>query len=201
MEFHEKLQNLRKQKGLTQEQLADILYVSRAAVSKWESGRGYPNLDSLKAIASFYSMSIDQLLSGDEILTIAKEEQNEHTQHLQDLVFGLLDLSAVLYFFLPLFVQQTDGSFQAVSLLKLAEDASWLNTIYALFAAAMILCGVLTLALQNCRYSFWISNNARISLSIHTAGTVLFILSTKPYAAAFSFLFLAIKVLILYKKQ
>ena len=47
MEFHEKLQELRRQKGITQEELAQALYVSRAAVSKWESGRGYPNIDSL----------------------------------------------------------------------------------------------------------------------------------------------------------
>ena len=50
MEFCEKLQLLRKQNGLTQEQLAGRLFVSRTAVSKWESGRGYPNLESLKDI-------------------------------------------------------------------------------------------------------------------------------------------------------
>ena len=53
MEMNEKLQELRKQKGLTQEQLAQVLIVSRTAVSKWESGRGYPNIESLKAIAKF----------------------------------------------------------------------------------------------------------------------------------------------------
>ncbi|MEE1197563.1 MAG: helix-turn-helix transcriptional regulator, partial [Acutalibacteraceae bacterium] len=42
MEFSQKLQELRRQKGLTQEQLAAALFVSRTAVSKWESGRGYP---------------------------------------------------------------------------------------------------------------------------------------------------------------
>jgi transcriptional regulator with XRE-family HTH domain len=47
MEFNEKLQELRKQKGLTQEELAEKLYVSRTAISKWESGRGYPNIESL----------------------------------------------------------------------------------------------------------------------------------------------------------
>ena len=46
MEFYQRLQELRKQKGLTQEELADKLYVSRTAISKWESGRGYPNIDS-----------------------------------------------------------------------------------------------------------------------------------------------------------
>ena len=54
-EFYEKLQELRKQKGLTQEELAEALYVSRTAISKWESGRGYPNIDSLKGIASYFS--------------------------------------------------------------------------------------------------------------------------------------------------
>ena len=54
MELSEKLQALRRQKGLTQEELAQALYVSRTAVSKWESGRGYPSIDSLKAISRFF---------------------------------------------------------------------------------------------------------------------------------------------------
>ena len=53
MEFNEKLQELRKSRGMTQEELAEALYVSRAAVSKWESGRGYPSIDSLKDISGF----------------------------------------------------------------------------------------------------------------------------------------------------
>jgi len=70
MEFNEKLQELRKQGGLTQEELASKLYVSRAAISKWESGRGYPNIDSLKAIAALFSVTLDELLSSDEALKI-----------------------------------------------------------------------------------------------------------------------------------
>ncbi len=46
MEFSDKLQQLRKQNNLTQEQPAEQLFVSRTAVSKWESGRGYPNIES-----------------------------------------------------------------------------------------------------------------------------------------------------------
>ena len=61
MEFNEKLQELRKSKGLTQEELAEALYVSRTAILKWESGRGYPSIDSLKEISKFFSVTIDEL--------------------------------------------------------------------------------------------------------------------------------------------
>ena len=81
MEFNEKLQELRKQRGLTQEELAEVLYVSRTAISKWESGRGYPNIDSLKEISKYFSVSLDELLSGDELLTIAEEEGKQKEKH------------------------------------------------------------------------------------------------------------------------
>ena len=58
MEFNEKLQQLRTGKNLTQEQLAEQLYVSRTAISKWESGKGYPNIESLKCISKFFSVTI-----------------------------------------------------------------------------------------------------------------------------------------------
>ena len=62
MNLSEKIQTLRKEKGLTQEQFADMLYVSRTAVSKWENGRGMPGMDSLKMIAKEFEISIDELL-------------------------------------------------------------------------------------------------------------------------------------------
>ena len=55
MEFNKKLQELRKSRDLTQEELAEALYVSRTAISKWESGRGYPSIDSLKVISRFFN--------------------------------------------------------------------------------------------------------------------------------------------------
>ena len=54
MELNEKLQQLRKQKGWTQEEVAEMLYVSRTAISKWESGRGYPSIESLKVISKLF---------------------------------------------------------------------------------------------------------------------------------------------------
>ena len=121
MEFNEKLQELRKQKGLTQEELAEMLYVSRAAVSKWESGRGYPNIDSLKAISKFFSVSLDDLLSSDAVLTIAEEESREREKHFRSLVFGLLDCCAAVFLFLPFFGQKAGNAVQGVSLLSLTS--------------------------------------------------------------------------------
>ena len=119
MEFNEKLQELRKQRGLTQEELAQSLYVSRTAISKWESGRGYPNIESLKTIAKFFAITIDELLSGDELLTIAEEDNRQKRKYLRDLVFGLLDCSVAMFFFLPFFGEKTGGVIREVSLLSL----------------------------------------------------------------------------------
>ncbi len=201
MEFHEKLQELRKQRNLTQEELAASLFVSRTAVSKWESGRGYPNIDSLKAIAVFYSVTIDELLSSNELLTVAEAERKQAETHYRDLIFGLLDLSIAMFFFLPLFGQKTDGSIEAVSLLFLTEVSPWLRIFYLASVAAMTLWGILTLALQNCRQSLWMRHKSRISLLINGVSVLLFIISQQPYAAAFLFIFLAIKALILIKKR
>ena len=201
MEFHEKLQELRKQKGLTQEELAQSLFVSRTAISKWESGRGYPNIDSLKAIAKFFGLTIDNLLSGDELLTIAEEDNKQKENHFRDLAFGLLDCSVTMFFFLPFFGQKTDGIIQEVSLLSLTGIASWLKVAYFVVVTGMMALGILTLALQNCQQTFWARNKNKVSFVLNAVGAFLFIISLQPYAAAFLFVFLTIKVFMLIKWQ
>ena len=89
MEFHEKLQELRKSRGITQEELAESLYVSRTAISKWESGRGYPSIDSLKEISNYFSVTIDDLLSSEKMLSIAEKENKANLRNMCDLLFGL----------------------------------------------------------------------------------------------------------------
>ena len=100
MEFSEKLQELRKNRGLTQEELAEILYVSRTAVSKWESGRGYPNIDSLKEISKFFEVSIDDLLSGEKLIDIAEKENKSNIRNICDLLFGIVDLFSFILIFI-----------------------------------------------------------------------------------------------------
>lgn len=201
MEFHEKLQILRKKKGITQEMLAEALYVSRTAVSKWESGRGYPSIDSLKAISKFYDVSIDELLSGDEVLNIAKEEQIQKEKRLRDFTFAMLDCSTVLFFFMPIFSQLSDGEIQAVSLLTLTSVQQYLKIAYIIVLIGMLLCGMITMGLQKFHCEFWKKHGKGVSLLLNSAALLLFIISRQPYAAILSFIFLSIKIWVLLKQR
>ena len=129
MDFQDKLKELRKNRGLTQEELAQALFVSRTAISKWESGKGYPNIDSLKAISKYFCVSLDDLLSTDEIITIAEEDGKQKERHLRNLVFGLLDCSIAMFLFLPFFGQRVDGVIQEVSVLMLTEEEIYIKKI------------------------------------------------------------------------
>ena len=196
MEFNQKLQELRKRKGLTQEELAQLLFVSRTAISKWESGRGFPNIESLKAISGFFSVSLDELLSGEELLTIAETDGREKEETVRDLVFGLLDCGMALLLFLPLF----SANLQAFSLLQLTGVQPYLKTAFFLFVLASVLLGILILALQRFRHPGWVRRKHILSLAVSALGLCLFILCQQPYAAIFTFAFLIIKTLLLIKR-
>ena len=200
MEFHEKLQELRKQAGLTPEELAQALFVSRAAVSKWESGRGYPNIDSLKAIAKHFGVTVDELLSCDEILSLAQEDQKQKENRFRDLLFGLLDISTALLYFLPFFAHRTTGTVQAVSLLNLSDLAPYLKISFLSITAVMILWGILTLAFQGSCGKFRTAVRCRISALLNALGTLLFIIGSQPYGAAFLLVYLVIKMFMLIKR-
>lgn len=197
MEFNEKIKALRKQKGLTQEELAQALYVSRTAISKWESGRGYPNIDSLKALAQFFGVAVDELLSGDEVLTMAEADVRQKASRFHDLTFGLLDCSMALFLLLPIFGQSVDGAVQTVAL---AGIASYLKIVYAVIILLIVAFGIATLALQGCQSAAWVRSKRGASLLFNAMGALVFIISRQPYAAAFVFVFLAIRVLVLLKR-
>ena len=199
--FNKKIQELRKQKGLKQEELAEKLYVSRTAISKWESGRGYPNIESLKALAKFFSVTVDELLSSGEILTIAEEDNKRKEKRFRDLIYGLLDLSIAMLLFLPFFAEKADGAIQSVSLITLGGVQPYLKTAYIAAVITMTVIGILTLVLQNCQTMAWVKSKTTVSLSLGVILVLLFMISSQPYAAVFAFALLAIKVSMLIKRQ
>ena len=79
MKFNEKLINLRKSKGMPQEELGEKLNVTRQTVSKWELGQTTPEMDKLKEISKFFGMTLDELTNEENINTegpIINNEQN-----------------------------------------------------------------------------------------------------------------------------
>lgn len=199
MEFHEKLQELRKRRGLTQEELAQALYVSRTAISKWESGRGHPGIDSLKAIAAFFAVSIDDLLSGDALLTIAQEEGKRKEKRMRAVVFGLLDCGMGLLLFLPLFGQRSADAVRPVSLLSLTAVQPYGKAAFLALVLLSVLAGIGALALQGSGFSRWEAAREKLSLGLGAAAALLFVLTLQPYAAVFTLGLLTIKVLLLIK--
>lgn len=200
MEFHEKLQELRKNRGLTQEELAEALYVSRTAISKWESGRGMPSIESLKAISKFFAVTLDDLLSSEELLVIAEDDHKQKEMHIRDLIYGLLDCSMALLFLFPFFGQKVNGAIQEVSLLALTEIQVYLKILYLVTIVGITAFGILTLVLRSCNGVRWVKYKSKVSLSVNAIGVFLFIISQQPYAAVYVFAFLIIKALMLIKR-
>ena len=196
MTFGEKIKKLRTDSGLTQDELAEKLYVTRTAISKWESDRGYPNIDSLKAISKFFSITLDELLSSDEVLKIAEEDNKQRERRFFDLVYALLDMSMAMLLFLPFFAERTDGVIQSVSLMALGGVPSYLKAAYLVTVIGMALFGVLWLVMQPFQNALWLRCKTNVSLVLGTAAVLLFVISHQPYAAVFAFIVLAIKILV-----
>lgn len=200
MTFGEKLKALRTEKHLTQDELAEKLYVTRTAISKWETDKGYPGIESLKAIASFFSITVDELLSSEEILTIAEKNQKQFKKDLCSLAFGMLDICMSLLLFLPLFAANIDGEIHEASLLSLSGISLYLKIAYFIVVILICISGILTIALQNLSVTVYEKAKNNISLTLGVIAVLLFIVSRQPYAAAFAFSLLAIKVIILIKR-
>ena len=199
MEFHEKLQELRKKKGLTQEELAKELYVSRTAVSKWESGKGYPNIDSLKEISKFFSVTIDELLSSEELITAAKDENRSNIGKIIDLLTGAADIMGIMLVLLPLYPKNTWETITAVALYDYMHISPGIGCVCWVLYAALIIIGAVKVFMnyRNIEKGRDILTAASLILSIIT---VLFLTVTRiPYAASVAFLLLIIKGSMLFK--
>jgi len=201
MEFNEKLQQLRKEKKLTQEQLAEELFVSRTAISKWESGKGYPNIESLKSISKIFSISIDDLLSGEELITLAENENRANIDMTYTLIFGILDLTALAFLFLPLYGRQDGEVIRMVSLFS-DPDANVITwTIYLVLPIIMAIMGIVEIVMQQFLNEKWYSNSRTGSILLHAFSILAFVATRQPYATSLLFLFFMIKVVLLIKSS
>jgi transcriptional regulator with XRE-family HTH domain len=195
MEFNEKLQMLRKNAQLTQEQLAEKIHISRTAVSKWESGRGFPNIQALQNLSKVFDVPVDSLLSSDEILDLAKKDTILQVSKMISLIFGLLDIVQIMFIFLPLYGQQ-DGAFVRMVNLLEKKDISYIRTIYLLSFSLLITCGITGIIIR-------FSNRIRLhrlarlgSFALHILVVIFSIMNREPYVNFLLFFLLIMKAII-----
>lgn len=149
MEFGEKLRNLREKNGMTQQTLAEQLYVTRQAVSRWECGARYPDLLMTKKIADIFAVSMDELVSGEEAKRDTEKEKvlaAPLSGSVQTVLYGISAstwLLCAVFCFIPIFVPGKESA-SAVE----GSDAALmiLATIWNC-ARAAALCGGLCLSL------------------------------------------------------
>lgn len=163
MEFSERLAQMRRHKGLTQEQLADELHVSRTAISKWENGRGVPSIDSLQAIARFFGVTVDELLSANAVLDAALVERRAASRRRFRLASAWLSLAALACMLLPLYKSSLGGLFVPVPLYQLEGP---LTLAFVATQLAMAACGAAALLAIKL-------DGARATTALLTAGDVL----------------------------
>ncbi|GEL06356.1 helix-turn-helix domain-containing protein [Rummeliibacillus stabekisii] len=200
MEFNEKLQQLRKQNNLTQEQLAEQLYVSRSAISKWESGKGYPNIESLKCIAKLFSVSIDELLSGEELISLAETENRSNLKKIYSFISGILDIIAIAFIVLPLY-GKSDGSYiHSVNLLSFTETTWVMLIIYWAIFITMIGLGFATVLFVHFEKESSYNLTKKSSVVIGVLAICFFAAAREPYVTTLLFLLFVMKIYVLMKQ-
>ncbi len=193
MEFGEKLQELRKNKGLTQEELAEILYISRTAVSKWESGRGYPNIESLKEISKFFEVSIDDLLSGEKLIDIAEKENKSNIRNICDLLFGIVDLFSFILVVLPLYPNTIDSFVYSVSLLNYTQTSSINLVFYWIMFCSLFAVGIIKIILTKTKAEKGNKALMEVSIALNIFIVFFLALTREAYAVVIAFLLLVVK--------
>ena len=200
MEFNEKLQELRKARSLTQEELAEALYVSRTAISKWESGRGYPSIDSLKEISRFFSVTIDDLICPDEMITVAENDKREFVSKYVSLICCVLDALLAILMFIPVFGNGTDSS-GAVSLFGLTGISPWVKTLFIVIISIAILNGISGVIIVAFSKPVWNRHRLVTGLVLSILEVIVFIATRQPYAGIVCFAFLVIKGFLIAKTK
>lgn len=197
-EFNETLAQLRSDRGMTQQQLAERLHVSRTAVSKWETGGGYPNLDSLKDIAVLFDVSIDELLSGSEVLGAAEQENRTASDSRIAAAFAALDIAVLALVFLPLYGIPEPGFIRAAPLPEYyAALGEPVVLTYFVPLVLLPLAGTAEAVTRAFGASPRTAKAVRtISFGVHVFAVLLFAAARQPYATAILFALLVAKTAI-----
>ena len=200
MEFSEKLQELRKSRSMTQEELAEHLFVSRTAISKWESGRGYPSIDSLKEISRFFSITIDELICPDEMIAVAEKDKKEFVSKYVSLICNALDILLAILLFIPAFGNGPDSS-ETVALFGLTGISPWVKIVLIVIISITILNGLCGVIIAHFNKTVWNWHRLVTGVILSILSVMIFTVTRQPYAGIVCFAFLVIKGFLIVKAK
>ena len=194
MELSEKIKKIRNDNKLTQEQFAEKMLVSRTAVSKWENGTCYPSIDSLKYMFKTFNVSLDKLLSNEEILEIANNENKNNISKYNSLLFSLLDIIRIIFIFLPLYSYKTNDYIYSVSLFDSNDLGTTLKIIFMLIFIIFLVLGIIELI-----FNFKGNNRLinKISMFLDIISIFFLLFTRQPYLIALMFIIFIIKIIML----
>lgn len=194
MELCKKIKKIRNDNKLTQEQFAEKMLVSRTAVSKWENGTCYPSIDSLKYMSKIFNVSLDKLLSSEEILEIAKIENKSNMSKYNGLLFCLLDIIRIIFIILPLYSYKTNNFIYSVSLFNSNDLSTTLKIVFILIFIIFLVLGIIEL-IFNFKGNNRLINKISMFLDIISIFVLLF--TKQPYVIALMFVIFIIKIIML----
>ena len=195
MELSKKIKKIRNENKLTQEQFAEKMLVSRTAISKWENGTCYPSIDSLKYMSQTFNISLDKLLSSEEILEIAKTENQSNISKYNSLLFCLLDIVRIIFVFLPLYSYKTNDFIYSVSLFNSNDLGMTLKIIFMIIFIMFLVLGIIELIFN------YKDNNKllnKISMFLDVISIFVLLFTKQPYLIALMFVIFIIKIIMLF---
>lgn len=104
MDMAERLQDLRKKANYSQEQVSDMLGISRQAISKWESGQGKPEIDNIIKLVEIYKVSADYILLGQEKNTVVGVKAKREWSHTARKTIGIIAIIVATAIITVLFI-------------------------------------------------------------------------------------------------
>ena len=194
MELCKKIKKIRSDNKLTQEQFAEKMLVSRTAVSKWENGTCYPSIDSLKYMSKIFNVSLDKLLSSEEMLEIAYMENKNSIFKYNSLLFCLLDVVRIIFIFLPLYSYKTNDFVYSVLLFNSNDLGVLSKIIFMLIFIGFLVLGIIELIFN------YNGNNSflnKISMFLDIISIFVLLFTKQPYIIALMFVIFIIKIIML----
>lgn len=153
----------------------------------------------MKEISKYFSVTIDELLTGEKLISIAEKENKSNIQKLCDLLIGIVDLFSFILIVLPLYPNPINGYIYSVNLFAYTETASFNRLIYWIMFLALVIAGAVKIFITQ----FNINKGQKIVTGISIVLSILTILflamAKEAYAITFAFLLFVVKGILLFK--